>query len=219
MPRKDRKAEIIQAALKLFTSRRFHEVTTDDIAREAKVGKGTLYRYFADKDDIFFETANSGFDELCRLLRTRVHENAPFDRQLLSACENIGAFFEQRHRFIRMMQSAEGPMPSISAKRRERFAAKRSELVSAVALILARGVAGGEIRGDIPAAVLSSFLLAMLVARDRFLSDVPRSEKRYKVVIDVFMSGASDRRGVAKAQGEAKPGRSQPRRGAGGRKQ
>ena len=195
MPRKDRKAEIIQAARKLFTSRRFHEVTTDDIAREAKVGKGTLYRYFADKDDIFFETANSGFDELCRLLRTRVHESAPFEKQLLSACENMGAFFEQRHRFIRMMQSAEGPMPSISAKRRERFAAKRSELVSAVALILGRGVAGGKIRGDIPATVLSSLLLAMLVARDRFMEDAAGTKERYKLVIDVFMNGASGGRG------------------------
>ena len=40
MIEQDKRQRIMQAAEKLFSSRRFHEITTDDVAREAKVGKG-----------------------------------------------------------------------------------------------------------------------------------------------------------------------------------
>ncbi|RPI59812.1 MAG: TetR/AcrR family transcriptional regulator, partial [Planctomycetaceae bacterium] len=67
----DKRLQIMQAAEKLFTSRRFHEVTTDDIAKSAHVGKGTIYNYFKDKDDMFFQMATNGFDELCDLLQAK----------------------------------------------------------------------------------------------------------------------------------------------------
>ena len=37
MPRRDRRLAVMQAAEALFTSRRYHEITTDDIAQAAHV--------------------------------------------------------------------------------------------------------------------------------------------------------------------------------------
>jgi AcrR family transcriptional regulator len=48
----DTRARIMQAALALFERRGIGEVTVDEIAAEADVGKGTVYNYFAAKDDI-----------------------------------------------------------------------------------------------------------------------------------------------------------------------
>src|ERR1700730_12021813 len=45
--------KILQAAGHLFGSQRFHEVRMEDIASEAEVGKGTLYRYFSDKEELY----------------------------------------------------------------------------------------------------------------------------------------------------------------------
>ncbi len=69
---KDKRQQIMLAAERLFLGRPFHEVTTDQVAHEAHVGKGTIYRYFKSKDDLFFETAHRGFDELCELLHREV---------------------------------------------------------------------------------------------------------------------------------------------------
>jgi AcrR family transcriptional regulator len=46
------RARIIAAAIKLFSQRGLSEVTVDEIAEAADVGKGTIYNYFAAKEDI-----------------------------------------------------------------------------------------------------------------------------------------------------------------------
>ena len=45
--------KILGAAARLFATQRFHEARMEDIAAAAAVGKGTLYRYFGDKDQLY----------------------------------------------------------------------------------------------------------------------------------------------------------------------
>jgi TetR/AcrR family fatty acid metabolism transcriptional regulator len=47
-----RSEEILDAAARLFAERGFHRTTTRDIADAAEVAEGTLYNYFANKDDL-----------------------------------------------------------------------------------------------------------------------------------------------------------------------
>ena len=109
----DRKTEkrhlIMQAAEKLFTSRRFHEITMEDVAAAADVAKGTIYLYFRDKEDLFAQTCTAGLEEMCELLEP-VPEEAPFAEQLLGACRQFSEFFERRHQLMRMMQAEEARM-------------------------------------------------------------------------------------------------------------
>lgn len=48
-----RKKEILAAATNLFARKGYRETTLEDIAAEAEFGTGTLYNYFASKEDIF----------------------------------------------------------------------------------------------------------------------------------------------------------------------
>ena len=66
--RQSKRDQIMKAAEHLFTNRRFHEITLDQVARAAGVGKGTIYLHFADKDDLFFQVATSGFTQLCEII-------------------------------------------------------------------------------------------------------------------------------------------------------
>jgi len=52
----DKSELIIQAALKIFYQRGYGSISVEDIAREAKVAKGTIYLYFKDKDELFFRS-------------------------------------------------------------------------------------------------------------------------------------------------------------------
>jgi AcrR family transcriptional regulator len=52
-----RRAQIIEAAVSLFSKKGFHNATTKEIAAEAGVSEGTLYNYFADKHDLLLSIA------------------------------------------------------------------------------------------------------------------------------------------------------------------
>jgi AcrR family transcriptional regulator len=45
--------EILQAALPEFTAKGFAATRLDDIARRARISKGTIYLYFANKEELF----------------------------------------------------------------------------------------------------------------------------------------------------------------------
>lgn len=195
MARASKSQQIMQAAEKLFTSRRFHEITMDDVAREAGVGKGTIYRYFHDKDDLFFQTAMAGFDELCELLGRHVPGQACFSEQLLIACRQISGFFAYRQQLLRMIQTEDGRMPWCQGEMHERWMTRRKRLVAALAEMIRKGVSEGEVREDIPAEVLASFLMGMLRTRGRDLGDMPADMRQYEIVVELFCCGAMKRNG------------------------
>ncbi|MDQ0175532.1 TetR/AcrR family transcriptional regulator [Bacillus chungangensis] len=70
----NKREDILLAALKLFTERGFDATTVPMIADTAKVGAGTIYRYFENKEVLlnslfqecverFFQTITQGFPE------------------------------------------------------------------------------------------------------------------------------------------------------------
>lgn len=49
-----RRAEILSAAGRLFAEKGYHRTTTQDIAAAAEVSEGTIYNYFASKEELLF---------------------------------------------------------------------------------------------------------------------------------------------------------------------
>ena len=51
-PKPDKREVILAAALELFAERGFHGTAVPRVAERAKVGLGTIYRYFASKEEL-----------------------------------------------------------------------------------------------------------------------------------------------------------------------
>ncbi|MCK4276677.1 MAG: TetR/AcrR family transcriptional regulator [Phycisphaerae bacterium] len=190
MVRQDRRAQIMKAVEKLFTSRRVHEVTLDDVAHEANVGKGTIYRYFKDKDDLFFHTAISGFDHLCELLKQNVREDATFEQQLLVACREIRDFHRRHRPLFRMMRSEDARMSLSKGTLSKTWIQHRKKLAAAVAEILRRGIGEGRMRMDVSVEILAGYLLGMLRAHGRDRCNQDESTDSFRQVVEVFLNGA-----------------------------
>jgi len=197
MSRSDKREKIMRAAEKLFTSRRFHQITLDDIVHEARVGKGTVYKHFKDKDDLFFQVATSGFDEMCDLLRREVPRDAPFAEQLLHVCVSVSAFFASRRQLFRMIQAEEARIAWCHGKIREQWASKRRALLAAFSDILRHGVAEGIVRSDVPPELLATFLMGMLRTRSRSTDTEETENPDYRFVVELFLHGAGRREPVA----------------------
>ncbi len=55
---KQRQEEIVRAASKRFSRHGFGKTTLDEIARDVRIGKPTIYHYFKSKDDLFYSSIN-----------------------------------------------------------------------------------------------------------------------------------------------------------------
>jgi len=191
-PRKpsEEKAKAIRVvAERLFTRRRFHEITLDEVARQAGVGKGTIYRYFRNKEDLFFQVALCGYDELCENIRGLTPGPGGFRDHLLAACSTISAFYQRRRQLFRLMQSEDGRMAWQRDGLRQTWTERRGRLVAAMTEVLALGHAEGRIMSKLPLDVLATFLLGMMRtrARDFALQDAERPD--LTVVVDLFLDG------------------------------
>ena len=185
----DKQKQIMRVVEKLATNRRFHEITLDEIAEAARVGKGTIYRYFTDKDELFFQVATSGFEELCELLKRTIPCDTSFTEKFLNACKQITRFFATRRELLQMMQTEANLTHWRKGKIRQRWLDKRKMLINALADIFREGVAEGVVRYDISAEVMATFLLGLLRTRARDIQDVPGNMKNCKLLVDMFLNG------------------------------
>ena len=186
----DKKQRIMQAAERMFKARQLHEITLDEVAREADVGKGTIYLYFTDKQDLFFQTAVAGFEEMCAMLRGNVNGQAPFRDELLTVCLKISEFFRHRRPLFRMIMAEGERAMGRGGSLRQRWLKRRKTMTQTVAAIVARGAAAGEVRRDIPAEVMTEYLLGMLRTRVTELEDTPESWRTHAALVDLFVNGS-----------------------------
>lgn len=71
----NKKEAILKAALELFAERGFHGTSVADIADRAKVGAGTIYRYFQDKEAL----VNSLYQQWKREMMAAILTDLPTD--------------------------------------------------------------------------------------------------------------------------------------------
>jgi AcrR family transcriptional regulator len=67
---KNRKNEIILAARKRFSKHGLHKTTLDEIARDMRIGKATIYHYFNSKLELFSDTVNYEINQLMETLNS-----------------------------------------------------------------------------------------------------------------------------------------------------
>ncbi len=117
--------KILTAAARLFAAHHFHEARMEDIAELAEVGKGTLYRYFKDKEELYMAL----LARAARQMKDRLSavDEAPNPRAKLEAV--VGAildYFAEHPHLLDLIQHAEvmqGPDADLpwQRMRRENF--------------------------------------------------------------------------------------------------
>ena len=102
---KERKrAAIMQAATALFSECDYHVAHMDDVAARARVGKGTLYRYFPTKDDLYFATVLDAWDHMRHELVEAVGIDDTPAENLYRMTARVLAFFWPRRQFVALLR-------------------------------------------------------------------------------------------------------------------
>ncbi|MBI2889830.1 MAG: TetR/AcrR family transcriptional regulator [Nitrospirae bacterium] len=80
----DSRERILAAAKRNFERYGFRKSSVDDIARDANVGKGTVYNYVSSKDDLFVQTMNLEAAKLWGIAKQAMQPAQPVPEKLLA---------------------------------------------------------------------------------------------------------------------------------------
>jgi len=180
---------ILQAAAELFTEKDFHQVLMEEVALRARVGKGTLYRYFPTKEDLYFATIFAGWDRLREELEEVLREEGPLEELLEKTTRQILAYFWQRRHFVTLVYRLEH---NTGGRERAAWQRRREGIVRLVEGVLKRGIAS-----DLPPSgnmrLLVEMFLGMLRVIVLYRSSRDTPEALAHLVVSLFLEGLRGR--------------------------
>jgi len=98
---------MLEAAARLFGTQRFHEVRMEDIATAAGVGKGTIYRYFSDKEDLYLALLERAAKQMHERLARSVGNAKSSTGKLRAMVSAILIFFDEQPHLLSLIQRAD----------------------------------------------------------------------------------------------------------------
>ena len=134
---------ILDAAMRVFSAKGFHNAKIEEIAQEAEVGKGTVYEYFSNKEALFVEMLESAFHAYTEGLTQAVSAADGSSGRLHAMLKFSLSFIQQKQELARLMM--EQPI-GIPPRLKQSFAALQRRIRQQVDDILQEGVERGELR-------------------------------------------------------------------------
>ena len=190
--RLETRRNISYAATALFAEKGFDNVTIDEIAAAADVGRMTVFNHFPRKEDMFFDRDEEIRQTLCAALRQREEGVSPIETLRLLAWQLIAEnrpflqFSPDSQDFIAIIQASE----TLKARARQ----IRDEIAHTLAARLAE-IAGHDqptAEAKLAAALLlASWSVALIEAHDvyRATHDSALAAKAFLTLIDKGATG------------------------------
>jgi AcrR family transcriptional regulator len=150
LKKEKRRRAIIRASLRVFSRKGYETTALDEIAREARLAKGTLYLYFKDKEDLYFHVMLSMLERLEAFVGKQTSDSQnPLEKLSAVARAQIG-FFTDNPNYFRLFTVAFNPeMATIHKKLLGPFFEKRRRLGEYLHGLVEEGKEKQLIRGDI----------------------------------------------------------------------
>ncbi len=153
-----KRTHILEAASRIFATRVYHLVNMDEIAHTAGVGKGTLYRYFPSKEDLYLAILDEAFGLLIRRLEAEHSAGLPPATALHRMIEAIVDTFARHLSFFRLVHRGEG---RLFLRKKQVIRARRAHIAKLLAAVMDRGVEAGVFR-KVDRTLAPSMLIGMV---------------------------------------------------------
>lgn len=178
-----RKERIIEAASKLFSENNFHEVMMDDVAKLAGLAKGTLYNYFASKEDLYFSIMFTRMENLISSLKEKIKSEHTAVNALHSFVIHNYMFLLKYECFFLMLQKNNVIHSNIIC---DEYKLKRSELSRMLQGIIEKGAEERLFRSFDAAFAAELILGTIYAAVDRAIKNHPDESNVLREREDLF---------------------------------
>jgi len=192
-PRQRKKRRrILETASRVFAERDYHAVTMEEIAQRSGVGKGTLYRYFDSKEDLFIALMDEGLHLLADRLEEEQKAEVPPAETLSRMIHAIVHSFCKHLPFFRILNGDKG---RIIVRKKQLFHERRRRMVVTLGRVLERGMAAGIFR-QVDPEVTPSLLIGMVWGMVLNHSQHATPDALAAVIVDIFLRGTLRPNGV-----------------------
>jgi AcrR family transcriptional regulator len=187
LPPDERREIILDAALEVFSKGGFQDADVDEIAQLAQVGKGTVYRYYPSKRELYLAVVERVFNHLeARLDAIRGQSLSPNEVLRIGVEEHVG-FFTENPRCWRVLVI--GRIEDRLNPCGDTMLAHRSLLESLMTLIR-EGIASGDFREVDPEyAAFALMAMTATVVEKHFHQDKNTLQEDINSALDIYLRG------------------------------
>jgi Transcriptional regulator len=100
----EKKCAIFESTIKLVRERGFHGSPMSQIAQEAGVATGTIYHYFASKDDLLIEVFRHCKRQISAAMFRPEEEQLPYPERFVAVWINLVRFYIRRPGVLSFME-------------------------------------------------------------------------------------------------------------------
>ncbi|MEX3011788.1 TetR/AcrR family transcriptional regulator [Hoeflea sp. TYP-13] len=191
----ERPDEVLDAALKMFARNGFAATKVEDIASEAGLSKGAIYRYFSSKEDIFESLVNRAIAPMAERTLELVETSNEDPEKLLRAIFSVITMRLSDPLTLalpRVVLQEAGRFPHLAETYRRQVLDKG---IAAFEMIVKRGIETGHFRPvnarlairNVLGPMLAHFILGQIFQIDR---DAPVSTEEFlESHLDILMNG------------------------------
>ncbi len=187
-PRTER---IILVAMTLAERDGYEAVRLRDVAEQAEVALGTVYRRFSSKEDILAAVLNLQVTALRDTIEGGTDFGDTVEERLNRFCEQLVTFMAERPKLAAaMLRTVASGVPALV----ERVARYHDEMTESILMILRGGSPPGQEmaveREELLARVVQDVLFASLVGWTGGLHDIEAVVAHMKATLEVLIRGA-----------------------------
>jgi AcrR family transcriptional regulator len=189
-----REREILDGAHYLFAGDSWHSVTVEQIAERAEIGKGTIYKHFNSKDEIYARLWMDFFGEMVDRLRT-VDPTLDVASRLRAVVAHVWEQHQERKDYHRIIDYCERVdfMAGLGEATRARMQAIDAEMNGIIFSIVQEGVEQGLFPRRPPEELVfgprAALIGAIRLVWSGCLSDVPEPERFLDELTNFMLAG------------------------------
>jgi len=191
-----RRKQILAAARRVFARKGFHKSTLIEIAREAHLGKATLYWYFANKARLYRAVFEDAIDEQLHTVEKAIEDTPDCRSRLEAIAEGQLKHFARNQYLLRVSGLEAGPPGEEMRRDLKGFMIHKYGLYTELLeRIFTSGVENGEIKA-IDVGRMAHVFIAVLhsIAWYWHLRAVrPQPEDEARQVCDIIFEGLGNR--------------------------
>lgn len=185
--KEDTRKNIMETAVKLFAETGFKDTSIAKIAKDADVGKGTIYWHFDSKEDLFFsiikEKGKIYFDKVLQLDRSDLSPEDVIYKYIKGRIE----FNDKNYKLAEMLISNNDV---INREFKETMEKKHRQSVAVLEKAIQRGIDSGEFREGPSNEIALMIINATNSAHNNFSCSLKGdNEERTKKIFDFIMYG------------------------------